>query len=254
MPDGKRANIPVRTENSEHLPLAQDHIFDDIVTSHGVGQTLFDGVTDLHEELLHDFKSLPRKSKTDLDDFVVINVGPSILPAYVPSFRVFQYNITGYQAGKPIAKWRQKLDVEPEADDLGDEGEADDEDDQEDDQEDNESTHDDDKTLADSFKDKYSHLKEKKRSKKGKEKTKGKKRRHGHRRHPKPDCDKDHNKNRRECEPLPPRHADPKSPSRTNSLWSPLGYAQVCEIAHASDNLTTPLTVIPVLLTRYRHR
>ena len=49
----------------------------------------------LADMLLEDFSELPKKGKTDLDEFAVINVGPSVVPnPYVPTFRVYAYNAT----------------------------------------------------------------------------------------------------------------------------------------------------------------
>lgn len=50
----------------------------------------------LAEILMKDFSELPSSKKTDLDEYAVINVSPSVVPnPYLPSFRVFSYNITG---------------------------------------------------------------------------------------------------------------------------------------------------------------
>jgi len=50
----------------------------------------------LAETLMNDFGELPSAKKTDLDEYAVINVSPSVVPnPYLPSFRVFAYNITG---------------------------------------------------------------------------------------------------------------------------------------------------------------
>lgn len=44
--------------------------------------------------LLEDFATLPEKPKeSDMDDYVVVNVGPSVVPnPYLPSFRIYSYN------------------------------------------------------------------------------------------------------------------------------------------------------------------
>lgn len=48
----------------------------------------------LAKTIMEDFGSLPKKA--DLDDYAVVNVGPSVVPhPYLPTFRVFAYNITG---------------------------------------------------------------------------------------------------------------------------------------------------------------
>ncbi|EJD01156.1 uncharacterized protein FOMMEDRAFT_21595 [Fomitiporia mediterranea MF3/22] len=133
----------------------------------------------LAETLFTDFSTLPRKGKTDLDEYVIINVGPSVVPnPYVPTFRVYAYNATGGSSDQPG-------EALPEPD---------------------------------------SDLKKKK--KKG---GKGKKRKHGHR-HPgretNVDCKKKENRGTWACRPRKPQYASDDSPSRRNTLWTPLGYAQ----------------------------
>lgn len=56
---------------------------------------------DLLESLLEDFGTLPKKPKeSDMDDYAVVNVSPSVVPnPYLPSFRIYSYNITGEKAG-----------------------------------------------------------------------------------------------------------------------------------------------------------
>jgi endopolyphosphatase len=60
-------------------------------------------------------------------------------------------------------------------------------------------------------------------------KTEGSKRKHSHRHGGKPkDCKKKKNRDRWECRsPQGKWHSDEHAPSRTNTLWSPLGYSQV---------------------------
>lgn len=135
---------------------------------------------------MRDFAALPKKAKkTDLDEYAVINVSPSLVPnPYLPAFRVFTYNVSGTAlAGN------------------GDAAEGED------------------------------GLENQKKKKK---KKKGSKRKHGHHRpdkdRPAVDCKKKENKGRWECRPKKPQHADAESPSRSNQLWSPLGYAQVSSI------------------------
>ncbi|KAI0320832.1 hypothetical protein OF83DRAFT_1162184 [Amylostereum chailletii] len=52
---------------------------------------------ELFDELISDFESLEKsKKKIDLDHFGVVNVAPSVVPnPYLPSFRVFSYNVSG---------------------------------------------------------------------------------------------------------------------------------------------------------------
>ncbi|KAJ3778876.1 endopolyphosphatase [Lentinula raphanica] len=52
--------------------------------------------SDLYDSLLDDFAKLPKPKKTELDEYAVINVSPSVVPnPYLPTFRIFTYNITG---------------------------------------------------------------------------------------------------------------------------------------------------------------
>lgn len=119
----------------------------------------------LAEVLFQDFRMIPKKAKTDLDEYAIINVGPSVVPnPYVPTFRVYAYNATG-------------------------------------------------KTVEE--------------MKKGKKN--GPKRKHGHR-HPgretEVDCKKKANRDTWACRPEKPHYTSKKSPSRQNTRWTPLGYAQ----------------------------
>ncbi|KAI0921857.1 hypothetical protein AcW1_004280 [Taiwanofungus camphoratus] len=52
---------------------------------------------ELYKALLEDFADLPKASKNmSYDDYAVVNVAPSVVPnPYLPSFRIFTYNITG---------------------------------------------------------------------------------------------------------------------------------------------------------------
>ncbi|KAF9055285.1 hypothetical protein BDZ89DRAFT_13863 [Hymenopellis radicata] len=50
---------------------------------------------DLCDALLNDFGALPKAGKTDLDQYGVINVSPPVVPnPYLPTFRVYSYNIS----------------------------------------------------------------------------------------------------------------------------------------------------------------
>jgi len=49
----------------------------------------------LYESLLKDFSSLPKSSNVVMDEYAVVNVAPSVVPnPYLPSFRIFTYNIS----------------------------------------------------------------------------------------------------------------------------------------------------------------
>jgi endopolyphosphatase len=44
----------------------------------------------LAEELHKDFSDLPKTNKLKLEDYVVVNVAPSVVPTYLPGIRVFR--------------------------------------------------------------------------------------------------------------------------------------------------------------------
>ncbi|CAE6523142.1 unnamed protein product [Rhizoctonia solani] len=116
----------------------------------------------LISDKLHDeFKALSKQEKVDYDDYFVVNIGPSVIPEYTPSVRVYTYNITGADSAEPslIANIDGSLDSEE---------------------------------LNAS----------------------------------KTDCTKKENKDKKKCVFKKPRHANKRSPSRRNTLWSPTGYAQ----------------------------
>lgn len=49
----------------------------------------------LYETLLNDFSSLPKSSNIVMDEYAAVNVAPSVVPnPYLPSFRIFTYNIS----------------------------------------------------------------------------------------------------------------------------------------------------------------
>jgi endopolyphosphatase len=118
-----------------------------------------EGHDGLYDSLINDFGDLPKKGKTDHDNYGVVNISPSVVPnPYLPSFRIYTYNITN-----------NSNDV------------------------------------------------------------KKKKRKHGHRRGAGDKvklCKKKKYKNSWRCKLDKAWHSDPDAPSRMNTLWSPLGYAQ----------------------------
>lgn len=149
----------------------------------GLSAIEMNGHEGLAETLLEEFRSIPKEGKTDLDDYVVINVSPSVVPnPYLPTFRVFAYNVTEVVVGR---------------------GSSDDE--------------------------SFLLLRKKKKGKKDKKGKKSPKRDHGHkhRKEREVDCKDKKHRNTWACRPRKPQYASGESPSRTNSLWTPLGYAQV---------------------------
>ncbi|KAA1466378.1 hypothetical protein DENSPDRAFT_831193 [Dentipellis sp. KUC8613] len=124
---------------------------------------------ELYDALLKDFSALPQKAKkADYDKYGVVNVSPSVVPnPYLPSFRVFSYNVTNAQ------------DRRFQGPDGGVEGSG--------------------------------------------------KRKHGHRHgggSRDTYCKKRAYQDTWRCNLNEPWYSDPDAPSRRNTLWSPLGYAQ----------------------------
>ncbi|KAG8896690.1 Endopolyphosphatase, partial [Tulasnella sp. 403] len=66
----------------------------------------------LAKTLRSDFRDLPpaknpegkKGMKINFDDYVIVNVGPSVVPTFLPSVRVFRYNVTEWNAkvGAPL--------------------------------------------------------------------------------------------------------------------------------------------------------
>jgi len=141
---------------------------------------LFDGI-------IENFSSLPNtKKKTDYDDYAVINVSPSVVPnPYLPTFRIFTYNITG--SAKSAVQ-----DNNPSSDERA-------------------------RTLKDRVP---------KHPRGGKAGDKNKL------------CKEKEHKDSWKCRLREPWHSDEKAPSRRNTLWSPLGYAQYYLPDLASANKT----------------
>ena len=61
---------------------------------------------DLFKTLIQEFSTLPKSTKdTKYEDYAVVNIGPSVVPnPYVPTFRIFSYNITEVNVGS----WNMK--------------------------------------------------------------------------------------------------------------------------------------------------
>ncbi|KAG8747546.1 Endopolyphosphatase [Ceratobasidium sp. 414] len=55
----------------------------------------------LAETIHSSCKELARKNKLDHDDYFVVNIGPSVIPEYTPSVRVFTYNTTNAESSDP---------------------------------------------------------------------------------------------------------------------------------------------------------
>lgn len=148
----------------------------------------------LKESLMDSFGGLPAQPKIKQKDYAVVNVAPSIVPAYLPAARVFSYNITGvsldpdFRLNHPVTKFPQ------------------DEDDEEFEEEDWEETD------VDLESDEDDGLKKKKGKKGGKKKD---------------DCKKPENEDKPHCVfKRKPRYSSPQSPSRTNTGLTLLGFTQ----------------------------
>ena len=119
---------------------------------------------ELYRLLIQEFSELPKAQNLDHDNYGVVNVAPSLVPTYLPSFRIFVYNTTG---------------------ELYDPG----------------------------------HLGEGEQEQPGGSQTMkdvaG------------PVCAAEAYERTWRCQLTKPWHSNPGSPSRTNRLWTPLGYAQV---------------------------
>ncbi|KAI0335497.1 hypothetical protein GY45DRAFT_1316828 [Cubamyces sp. BRFM 1775] len=64
---------------------------------------------ELYKLLLQEFSDLPRAQNLNHDNYAVVNVAPSVVPTYLPSFRIFAYNTTG-EAYLPGQLGRTSLD------------------------------------------------------------------------------------------------------------------------------------------------
>ncbi|KAG6817416.1 hypothetical protein H0H87_009061 [Tephrocybe sp. NHM501043] len=126
------------------------------------GRSNFRDKTLLYNILLQEFAALPTDpNKLDYADYAVVNTAPPVVPnPYMPSFRIFAYNVTGMESKPKVNKDRQ----------------------------------------------------------------------HGHWRGDRHDkdayCRSKKNQETWKCFLNETWNSDPESPSRSNKLWSPLGYAQ----------------------------
>lgn len=150
----------------------------------------------LKESLMDSFGGLPEQPKIKQKDYAVVNVAPSIVPAYLPAARVFSYNISGVTLDpdvslrSPLAKLPQDEDDDEEFDDEEE----------------------DDTAVVLEF-DEEVYLKKKKGKKGGKKK--------------KNDCKRPENEDKPHCVfKRKPRYSSPQSPSRMNTGLSLLGFTQ----------------------------
>lgn len=131
------------------------------------------GNHDLYESLLEDFSGLPKRKNANLDEYAVINVSPPVVPnPYLPTFRIFSYNVTGAE--------NTFIDGHPPA-------------------------------MEKESKRKHGH-------------------RRGHRGNKASECQLESNRNGWKCQLNDTWYSDPDAPSRRNTLWTPLGYAQASRL------------------------
>lgn len=163
------------------------------VTSSGI--TLFD-------MLIADFSEIPSPLKEiHYDNYAVVNTNAAIVPnPYIPSFRIFAYNITGLSSAAKDISSDPYLQMTKEAWRR--------------------------RSLN------HEHARELK----------------------KPKCERKKYRNTWRCHFDKPWYSDSESPSRSNSLWSPLGYAQVCWYPMSSSlhNVLMYFTVLHAKIGRIR--
>jgi endopolyphosphatase len=58
------------------------------------------------DDLRGQYKSLPKAKKTNWSDFAVVHVNPSVIPTYLPTVRLWSYNVSREEDGG----WRQKVE------------------------------------------------------------------------------------------------------------------------------------------------
>ncbi|KAL0070755.1 Endopolyphosphatase [Marasmius tenuissimus] len=73
------------------------------------GGVEINGEGDLYSAIMDDFATLPSTSKVELDEYAVINVSPPVVPnPYLPTFRIFSYNISSVEAAVNKKKKKKK--------------------------------------------------------------------------------------------------------------------------------------------------
>ncbi|KIM90809.1 hypothetical protein PILCRDRAFT_811290 [Piloderma croceum F 1598] len=143
------------------------------------------GKKGLFDTIIDNFSHIPKASKVDYNNYAVVNVAPSVVPnPYLPTFRIFSYNITGMktvaQAINSTGRLRTTKNRTPKHPRGGKAG--------------------------------------------NKEKL----------------CKKKKYRDTWKCRLREPWNADEEAPSRSNTLWSPLGYTQYYIPDLGSANKTHP--------------
>jgi hypothetical protein len=136
--------------------------------------------SDIFQDLMQSFAKVPKKEeKTDVGDYAIINVSPSVIPnPFLPSFRIFTYNVT--RGGQDAQRERDREQ----------------------------------RPLTGVMASKSRHQA----------------------------CRKGEWRQTWACQLDEAWQSDPRAPSRTNTLWTPLGYAQVSDLIH-SDHTRSMLRV-----------
>lgn len=177
---------------------------------------------ELYKTLLRTFNSISKTSNKNLDydALAVVNVGPSVVPnPYLPSFRVYTYNITGTEYVPTSADVGVGYSIDE------DEGEdADDDEDLEEDLEDWDIDEGEDQDEGDWIRDVFtSDEQEEVEEEEGGEVEVG--------RHLGDYVDRESwcpgGKRSWACLLTDKWHSSPRSPSRANKLFTPIGFAQV---------------------------
>lgn len=143
----------------------------------------------IFDDLMASFEALPETSgHLDYDDYAIVSVSPSLVPnPYLPTFRVFSYNISGLESpsvgGISGDEYFQKTRMERAT--------------------------------------RWKHLPY----------------RHGNRGKNGAECGSAEYRDSWRCKHFHPWRVDSHAPSRQNSLWTPLGYAQVRDQARIFSGL-----------------
>ncbi|KAK4051052.1 Endopolyphosphatase [Microbotryomycetes sp. JL201] len=72
-------------------------------------------VSALLSDLLDQYKALPTPQKAKVHDYSVVNVNPSVIPTYLPAFRVWEYNTSVETRWRQPQDWDTLLGSRPEA-------------------------------------------------------------------------------------------------------------------------------------------
>ncbi|KAG9123357.1 hypothetical protein FRC07_015054 [Ceratobasidium sp. 392] len=71
---------------------------DDILSPPSMRITGRNKESSIAENVRASCKEFARKKKLDYDDYFIVNIGPSVIPEYTPSVRIFTYNVTNAES------------------------------------------------------------------------------------------------------------------------------------------------------------